>query len=340
MIRRSVLFVCCAVMASPLFAAGEDHARSTRAEWMEGGWGVRILLPGGDREEVRAFDVHAFADQIKQLDSLSWVMLNVTQGACGSLYTAPHPELEAHIHPAMAPSRDLLGEMIAELRKQDLRILVYYASEGPAKVKKWTHFLEYTVQGSFEKWDEYCASLKMSSPEAIAEKIIKYYSLRYGENIDGWWFDHAGHGDTKLYAEAARAGNPNAAVSFNVHSQGKVVRGCKEEDVAFGHPTVLIRKPSSWEGNERMIETIEASNYVDGVLGHMFIPMQKGWWKHEANFPDEQALDWTLRVVKAGGAYTWAVALSQEEGRTSQLAGKQFAQLQQINSAYKALSSE
>jgi len=333
--RIFVVFTACMMMAFSSNALGVEKVTTTRAAWMEGAWGVRILLPGGDRPKIESFDVKAFADQVKKLDSLSWVMLNVTQGACGSLYTAPHPELEKHIHPAMAPSRDLLGEMINELKKNDLKILVYYASEGPAKVKKWTHHLEHTVSGSFEKWDEYCESLTMTSKEAIADKILKYYSLEYGADIDGWWFDHAKHGDPKLYANAARAGNPNAVVSFNLHSQGRVVRSDENEDVAFGHPTPIVRKPACWEGNTAMIRTIEQSPYVDGALGHIFMPMQSGWWKGGAVFTTEMATDWTLRVVKAKGAFTWAVALDTRKGKTSLLAEKQFAQLLGIDRQIK-----
>lgn len=319
------------MMSLSFSASGAELAKTTRAEWLEGGWGVRIVLPGGDRPEVEAFDVRAFADQVRNLDSISWVMINVTQAACGSLYTAPHPFLEKEIHSAMAPSRDLLGEMIKALKKNDLKVLVYYASEGPAKVKSWTHHLEYTVSGSFEKWAQYCESQNMSSKEVIAEKIIKYYSLKYGAGIDGWWFDHAIHGDTTLFANAARAGNSNAVVSFNLHSQGKVVRSDGNEDVAFGHPLPLVKQPANWEGNTSMINTIEEGPYVDGSLGHMFLPMQSGWWKGEAVFTTDMAVDWTLRVVKAKGSFTWAVALDFEKGNPSVLAETQFKQLQEIN---------
>ena len=87
------------LMTFSFSASAEKNVEPSRAAWMEGGWGVRILLPGGDREEHRSFEIEGFVAQIKQLDSISWVMLNVTQGACGSLYTAPHPELEKHGHP-------------------------------------------------------------------------------------------------------------------------------------------------------------------------------------------------------------------------------------------------
>ena len=65
------------------------------------------------------------------------------------------------------------------------------------------------------------------------------------------------------------------------------------------------------------------------------MPMQSGWWKGGAVFTTEKATDWTLRVVAAKGAFTWAVALDTREGKTSLMAEKQFAQLLEIDRQIK-----
>jgi len=299
------------------------------------GRGVRFLLPGGGTPGVQAFDVEKCMAQLKQLDTISWVMINVTEGACGSLYTAPNPTLKNYVHPAMTPERDLLGEMLTAIEKANLKAFVYFASEGPAKVKSWTHPLEKTVPGSFEAWDKYCKSQNMTSVEAISAKIIKYYSDQYGSKISGWWFDHAIFGNSKLYAAAARSGNPSAVVAINLRNQGQIVRGTMEADVAFGHPMPLQKQRPSWDGNVSMIEAIENGPYVEGVLGHIFMPMQKEWWGKEPDFTTEKAVDWTRRVVKAKGAYTWAVALKEPHNNSSELAAEQLAQLLEINKAIK-----
>jgi len=337
---KTILSVCLVAFlfyASPGHAQGDSKAQVQRAAWMEGKWGVRILLPGGNTPGVKSFDVEKCMAQLKQLDTISWVMINVTHGACGSLYTAPNPTLKENVHPAMTPDRDLLGEMLTAIDKANLKGFVYFASEGPAKVKSWTHPLEKLVPGSFEAWDKYCKSQTMTSVEAIADKIIKYYSDRYGHKIAGWWFDHAVFADTKLYAAAARSGNPDAVVAFNLREQGQVVKGAAEADVAFGHPMPLKKQPPSWDGNVSMIEAVEKGPYVDSVLGHIFMPMQKEWWGKEPDFTTEKAVDWTCRVVKAKGAYTWAVALKEPHNNSSELADAQFTQLLEINKAIKKM---
>ena len=331
--KLTILFTLCVAVAS--HAEEPAKAQEHRAAWMEGKWGVRILLPGGDTAGVKAFDVEKCMAQLRQLDTASWVMINVTHGACGSLYTAPNPVLKTEVHPAMTPERDLLGEMLTAIEKAHMKSLVYFASEGPAKVKSWTHPLEKTVPGSFEAWDKYCKAQNMTSAEAIADKIIKFYSARYDGKISGWWFDHAVFADSKLFAAAARSGNPDAVVAFNLRNQGKVARGAKEDDVAFGHPTPLQKQPPSWDGNVSMIETIEKGPYVDGVLGHIFMPMQKEWWGKEPDFTTEKAVEWTRRVVKAKGAFTWAVALKEPHNNSSELATEQFTQLLEINKAIR-----
>ena len=50
--RRFVVFTACMMMASSSNALGVERVKTTRAAWMEGAWGVRIFLPGGDRPEI------------------------------------------------------------------------------------------------------------------------------------------------------------------------------------------------------------------------------------------------------------------------------------------------
>ena len=83
---------------------GMDSSRLKyrRAAWMEGQWGFRFNMPGMKQPEALAeFDVQKMIDQIKVLDTASWVQINLTQGANGSFYTSPHPELAKHVSPAI-----------------------------------------------------------------------------------------------------------------------------------------------------------------------------------------------------------------------------------------------
>ncbi|MGZ0655724.1 SHD1 domain-containing protein [Coraliomargarita sp. W4R72] len=302
-----------------------------RAEWMEGQWGFRFNMPGMMQPEALAsFDVRAMMDQIKVLDTAAWVQINLTQGANGSFYTSPHAELAKHISPDIVPERDLFGEMLDALNRQGFKVMVYFASEGPAMGKH----PDKALPGVIESWKEYAKSLKMTPEEAVAEIIVKEYSLRYGTKIAAWWFDHPSFGDIPMLEKAARAGNPNAALAFSVREFSKLTT-CPESDFTGGHPTPMKKQKASAEENEVAIEMIEKDNYIDDSLAHFFPPMQETWNSGEPVFETEKAIDWTLRVIEAKGAITWAVALANPKKKQAPLASFQFNQLKAINEAVR-----
>ncbi|MCM2371259.1 SHD1 domain-containing protein [Aporhodopirellula aestuarii] len=311
----------------------KDRAKPTdrRAAWMEGKWGFRFNMPGMKQAEALAeFDVQKMIDQIKVLDTAAWVQINITQGANGSFYTSPHAELAKHVSPDIVPQRDLFGEMLDALIEQDFKVMVYFATEGPTMGKH----PDKALPGVIETWKEYAKSREMTPEQAVAEIIVKEYSLRYGTKISGWWFDHASYGDIKALEKAALAGNPEAVLTFNVGGSPELLT-CPESDFTAGHPTPMKRHSPSWKGNEVAIKLIEKDNYINGSLGHFFPPMQETWNSGKPAFETEQAVDWTMRIVQAGGAITWAVALADAKGKDAPLASFQFKQLKAINEAVK-----
>jgi hypothetical protein len=124
-----------------------------------------------------------------------------------------------------------------------------------------------------------------------------------------------------------------------------VHQGTIECDYAAGHPWTM-KEQVPWDDgvkheNIDLIKSIESGPWVglDGrpddsegtALGHIFIPIQEKWRNGEAGFPTEQAIEWTTRVVDAGGMYTWAV-----ERKDNGFAPAQFKQLLEINAAIEA----
>jgi len=320
-------FLCADVFAQETKA----KEKKNRAEWMEGQWGFRFNMPSMKHPDKLAdFDVKRMINQIKVLDTAKWVQINITQGANGSFFTSPHGKLAKYVSPDIVPRRDLFGEVLDALIAEDFKIHVYFATEGPTMGKH----PDKALPGVIEKWKKYAKSLEMTPEQAVAEIIVKEYSLRYGKKISGWWFDHAGYGDIKLLARAARTGNPQAALAFNMGATPKLLT-CPESDFTAGHPTPMKQQLPSWKGNEVAIELIEKNNYIKGSLGHFFPPLQAKWNSGKPAFKTEQAVDWTTKIVEAGGAITWAVALVDK--KTSLLAPAQFEQLRAINEAVKKM---
>ena len=197
----------------------------------------------------------------------------------------------------------------------------------------------------------------MSNWDAVANLIVQYYSDKHGDKIDGWWIDRAKKIDGTLttdaqyrtMARAARSGNPNSILAFH-HTTGPVNRGTPYCDYAAGHPHPMAYSKGPWDRvNLRMVTAIEKGPFIkgafindedkptanpdEGTLGHIFMPFQRNWKNGSANFPTDQALDWTTRVVNAGGFYTWAVA---RDG--SLLAAPQFNQLLEMDAAMQEAS--
>ncbi len=316
--------------------AKTDSQTHGRAAWMEGQWGFRFNVPGMRQPEALAkFDVQQMMNQIKVLDTASWVQINITQGANGSFYTSPHAELAKRISPDIVPERDLFGEMLDALTEQGFKVIVYFATEGPTMGKH----PEKALPGVIDKWKKYAKSRGMTPEEAVAEIIVKEYSVRYGTKISGWWFDHAKYGDIKLLQKAAHAGNPEAVLAFNMGGSPKLLT-CPESDFTAGHPTPMKRKSPSWEGNEVAITLIEQDNYIKGSLGHFFPPMQETWNSGKPAFETKQVLDWTMRIVQAKGSITWAVALEDAKKKQAPLATFQFKQLKAVNEAIKKSKKE
>nr|AYC81239.1 GH107 fucanase [uncultured bacterium] len=122
---------------------------------------------------------------------------------------------------------------------------------------------------------------------AYAEFVLKVYSERYGDLIDGWLFDSGSfmysNGDSATngvkedqslygaFAKAAQAGNPNAPVSFNnsperdTEELNPFSEATHYDDYMFGHPynggrVIGNHENGLYERNYAHIQKITATN--------------------------------------------------------------------------------
>lgn len=182
---------------------------------------------------------------------------------------------------------------------------------------------------------------------AYAEVIVGEYARRYGDKVDGWWFDHARFGDLPLLRDVIKKANPNAILAFNVrayHAKSykrilkrtgtRVLEGKNPcADYTAGHPTPLRAALPGDDRNLGMIESIEATEdgffYADGGggarLGHVFMPVHARWNDgDDVAWTEDRAAEWMRRVVKSGGAWTWNVPLLNSASRLKAV-GADFA---------------
>ena len=306
--------------------------------WMEGGWGIRVVIPAGRYPaRVNRFASRKLIDQLAGIKSARWVMLNLTAPSFGGMFTAPDEILLDRVSRKMAPSKDLLGYYIDQLRNDGYRIILYVASQGPSLdflKRKRIQRMKRSQSAYFKDlvdinkaWKLYLERNGLSNEEAFAS-VIERYSRRYGKKIDGWWFDHGVHGNPEMYINAAKSGNPQALVAWiGRHKIFKEYRGAPPiwlltratplADYTDGHVSRTRKNGKGnvpwWTGNEWLIWQVESCDRISGAIPHVFSPLQSTWRSGKEVFPDWKAVDWTLRVVEAGGGITWAAALARPE---------------------------
>jgi len=343
----------------------------TKADWMQGNWGVSFRISGGDisqtESHVNEYQVKAAVEQLSAIPGLKWVQLNLTNGAFGDRFIVPVNEVEA-INPNSAPNnindlydptlpgRDLFEQMAIALQAKGIRVVAYIATQGPGMLKhgaersmdfddsiidqsdgsackeKKPEITDLDTQvycsANMNRWRDHVLATYPSTSlyhsfQLSLVNIVETLSIRYGNLIDGWWFDHALFSDFEKLPDAARAGNSNTIVALGLAEGTEIVnRASVPEDYTGGHPTPVARVVSSDDINLPLVTAIEASDngVLEGVgddpdaVAHIFFPLQETFNGGTVVFSEAKGTDWLNRVTSSGGAITWALS---HEGNVS-----------------------
>ena len=179
--------------------------------WLSGKRGLMVHylpeFPGN--EQVDSFDLAGFLDDF---DRSASDYLIFTLGQNRGFYCAPNEVIDRYAGPGRCSRRDLFGEIAAALAKRGKRMIAYLPCEIRGNTALHAGFGWNSADGT----DQRCFQERWS-------EAIRYWSLRYGELISGWWFDgcydwycfHHDLLDYPLYRQAVQAGNPGALLTFN-----------------------------------------------------------------------------------------------------------------------------
>ncbi|MCC4831805.1 hypothetical protein LMH66_04085 [Shewanella sp. 10N.7] len=388
----------------------EDQAKNTnRADWLRGSWGLNwkpVDVYNGKSENLT---VDQLLEQIKDLKTLDYIQVHLGESSIkSSVHIAPLEILETLwqgdtdengnpinlIVPRAASGVDPFLDIITKIRAAGFKIQVYINSSSMLRRVNSEAEDGYTPNPDYipnitERWKELCdtdpeiqAYINSQSYHfdeahserpylfAYAEFVLKKYSERYGELIDGWLFDtgeymsHLGDNSTsgnadeqllyKAVADAARAGNPNAAISFNngpereTEELNPFSEATRHDDYMFGHPYNGGRNLGRHDNGlydrnyahiEKMIETngnahagLDPNDWEwdDKVVAHFDPPMSTTSW-NGGNTPaltDEEFILWNLQATQAGGAITWGVPLVKKSGLGDDLLIRDWAMSQ------------
>lgn len=308
-------------------------APSPRAAWMgEARWGVMTHYladwraqvdkdtPDGKpnpehwNELVDHFDAEGLAEQLKSVGAGYYL---ITIGQNSGFYAAPNATYDkiTGFSPSHCSRRDLISDLYPALHKRGIHLVVYLGSGG----------------GQMMPGDR--NDPRRKEAQLAWYSCIRDWSLRFGPKVEGWWFDgcytanamyrHEDEPNFKTFAEAARAGNPNAAVAFNPGVCDRAFSITPYEDWIAGEINFLDRA---------RISRPSPPGYVDGAKIQYLSFLGQTWGKGAPRYTAEQVASMTAKAVGQGATVTWDTPI-QKNG----LIAKEFIdQLSAVGKAVKA----
>ncbi len=266
-----------------------------RADWMSGRYGLMVhylppllFAPDGSCEKdpervVRQFDVKTF---MQDFDATGADWLIFTFGQNTGFYNAPNPVIDRYAGTGHTARRHLAREIAAALKQRGKRFLAYLPCEIAANTALQRGFAwnrtPGTAQSEFQRrWCE----------------VIRFWAEELGSLLDGWWFDGCYAWDIfscsrmlwLMWYEAARAGNPDAVVTFN-HGVISAAHIGWIADAGFDY--YAGETAQLWENLPRLGEKQEGFQpqtrtlpQYPQTLWHLLFPVDAFWW-HGAEPPE------------------------------------------------------
>jgi hypothetical protein len=246
---------------------------------------------------VDNFNVDELAEQVK---SVGAKYMFFTIGQNSGYYVSPNTIYDKIVgrDTSKCSKRDLIADLAASLHKRGLKFIVYLPSGAPNGDDQAKNALEWK-NGPYpniefqKKW----------------EAIIREWSLRWKDKVDGWWFDGCywpnimyrseSAPNFKSFAAAARAGNLNSIIAFNPGVFYRLMSPTPYEDYIAGEinkaDSVSIKR--DYEGK------------IDGKQIHVLCFLGERWGMGSPRFTNEQIIGYTKLLLNAGGAITWDVPI-------------------------------
>jgi len=298
------LFIIQVLLLLSVMASAQD-----RAAWMpKAKWGIMVhyladwisrsnnmeMSPDQWNKLVNQFNVEALADQVKSTRA-GYMIFTIGQNS--GYYLSPNKTYErlTGIKDHLS-RRDLVADLSAALQKRGIKLIVYLPSGAPGQDSVAKKALDYK-NGPYpnkefqQKW----------------ERVIKEWSLRWGKNVVGWWFDGC-YWPSIMYrsekapnfgsfAAAARAGNRQSVVTFNPGVVYRLISMTPHEDYTGGETA----DPSKMDIKRQY------DGKVDGRQIHILSYIGEKWGMGQPRFTSEQLLGWSKQVAEIGGVITWDV---------------------------------
>lgn len=329
--RRSNCHVAAGLMLVVIVATRVvSVGAAEKTDWFhEAGWGVMTHYLGappsssGGKEltaemwnqQVDAFDAEGLAEQLASTGS-KYLLFTIGQNSGHNCAPNATYDKFVGITPSKCSRRDLVADLAKELRKRNIRLMVYLPSGAPAadvearKKLGW----RWGRRGGWQLPDEPVGG-RLADFQRKWEAAIREWSLRWKDDVSGWWIDGCYFADEMYrfddepnfasFAAALRAGNPQAIVAFNPGVRVPIVVHTKHEDYTAGEvnlqqlPQAVEALPGRWlvRDGKRL------QSHILTFLGESWCRGDRPQW------PDEKIVDLTHRITEKGGVVTYDVPI-------------------------------
>jgi len=263
--------------------------QTSRASWMrQGKFGMMVHwlaqrtpqqyeTPIKDHNDaVNRFDLGQFLDGFRRTQA-DWLIFTIGQNT--GYYASPNSVLDRLAGPGYGSDRDLVLEIAKGVKSLGARMIAYI----PAGVGATPEAVRKAFDWKKEK------GAPMDEAQRRFTAFIAEYSRRFGPLLDGWWFDgvypdHPMRQNLpvyeKLWLDAARAGNPNAAVSFNDMSfcGSLSLPVTPDQDYLAGETEFLMNgKVRYGRGTETLTPATHTPQPPPNCLWHCLVPIDVMW---------------------------------------------------------------
>ena len=272
---------------------------------------------------VDRFDVDALARQLASAGA-SYCFLTIGQGS--GHCCAPNDTYDriSGINPSKCSRRNLITDLSDALRPLGIAMMAYVPADGSwadHEARKGLGLTKHWSDGKPYTWPEY----RLPAFHINWEDICREWSVRFGTKVQGWWVDGSYHKNERYpdneppnlrtYAEALKAGNPDAIIAFNSGANALVVAYSQYEEFTSGE--MIGNLPVGEAGFYRNFvqDKLPEADYgpirrfIDGEQYHMLNFLGQEWGKGTPRLPTELAAGYTRYVTDHDAVITWDVPI-------------------------------
>ena len=294
------------ITTSPVIYNGNPNT-----DWFrEAGLGVMlhflktVYAPEGGSKEynevVDGFDVELFAENCHKAGA-NYVMFALGQN--DGYYCSPNHSYDSIV--GVAPGtfcsrRDLPADLFNSLHKWGIRMMFYLPGNPPIRNELVDTKFKYTY-GKDSPTSQFTQS--------CWESVIREWSLRYGKNLSGWWFDGMYRGgiietrsdmslphNISTHTIAAKAGNYHSIVTYN-YGVNTIQSNSPYDDFSAGEEGKIVQVPQNrW--------------VVDGVQWFIFTYLGEWWGKEGIRFKTPELVEWSKKVFGNDGVICFDIHAS------------------------------